>query len=78
MDAEVCPRVFFGPWSVIVQCPSRLPLKLALGLGLLLALGMAQNENAAVSPKLHPWGQFEPGTWKVVASSPKHSTSRNR
>jgi hypothetical protein len=46
---------------------SRLPLRaiaLALGLGAFSASGLAQE--SGIPARLHPWGRFEPGTWKVV------------
>ena len=39
-------------------------LTLALGLAAFCAPGMAQE--TGIAAKLHPWGRFEPGTWKMV------------
>jgi len=39
-------------------------MTLALGLAASCASGAAQE--SGVTPKLHPWGRFEPGTWKLV------------
>jgi hypothetical protein len=39
-------------------------IALALGLGAFCASGLAQE--SGIPPRLHPWGRFEPGTWKVV------------
>ena len=41
-----------------------LGLTLTLGLAVACASGMAQE--AGITAKLHPWGQFEPGAWKLV------------
>ena len=41
-----------------------LALTLALGLAAFCASGMAQE--SGIAAKLHPWGRFEPGTWKMV------------
>jgi hypothetical protein len=39
-------------------------LTLALGVAALCAPGMAQE--TGIAARLHPWGRFEPGTWKTV------------
>ena len=39
-------------------------LTLALGLAAVCASGMAQE--AGITARLHPWGRFDPGAWKLV------------
>ncbi len=39
---------------------------MTLALGLAACCGSSLAQESAVPAKLHPWGQFEPGTWKVV------------
>jgi hypothetical protein len=47
-------------------CPAFRTLTLALGFAAFCASGMAQPSEPRIVPKLHPWGRFEPGTWKMV------------
>ena len=44
--------------------PAFRAMTLALGLAAFCASGMAQE--SGIAAKLHPWGRFEPGTWKMV------------
>ena len=47
-----------------MPCLASRVLTLALGLAAVCASGMAQE--LGVTAKFHPWGQFDPGTWKMV------------
>ena len=46
---------------------SRLAFRvIVLALGLAAGCASAVAEESAIAASLHPWGQFEPGTWKMV------------
>ncbi len=47
-----------------MSCSGCRVLTLALGLAAVCASGMAQE--TGITARLHPWGRFDPGAWKLV------------
>ena len=47
-----------------MSCSGCRVLTLALGLAAVCASGMAQE--SGITARLHPWGRFDPGAWKLV------------
>jgi hypothetical protein len=45
---------------------SRLAAYVTLALGLAAICPVATAQESGIAPKLHPWGRFEPGTWKTI------------